>query len=576
MHGNPGKRVSKSFRKSLHFKVKKSKIMEKIIIRISLTLYLSSLLIGSLLIGTLFTESRGSTRLTDISPIAGYISPRQHEIDVLEYRIAISLLTATKSIEGTTEIIIVRLSDTLTGIDLNFSSRLSISSFSINGFEASYNNRGSRLTFAVPQSDTFSVKVIYSGTPEKKGFGSFVFGKYNGYDIVHTMNEPEYASTWFPCNDRPDDKAFLKLSITNDSSMVSVANGILDTVYLSGGNRTYCYKTLYPISTYLTAFYSAQYSVLSDNYTASDGSLMPLEYYVLPGYEEKAKIDFATQPKIIGVLSELFGEYPFIREKYGIAQFLWMSGAMEHQTITGVAVPMVTGTNRFEDVLVHELAHHWWGNSVGPASWKDIWLNEGFATYSEALYYEKVRGEDAYQRIMQESFDLYESDRLYNPENGLFSQLVYHKGAWVLAMLRYEVGDSLFFRLLKEYYLNFQYSNASTQQFQQLAEKITGKNLHKFFDQWVYSGVGIPELEFYVTEDKEGFLLQIEQVQKGYDQYTFSIPVLITDTKGIEHSYLVPVQEKVTKFQLSGVTSVESIELDPDSKLLISSIQKEL
>ena len=186
------------------------------------------------------------------------------------------------------------------------------------------------------------------------------------------------------------------MKITNDTSMISVSNGILIGEEINDSRKTYHWKTLYPISTYLIALYSSDYSTFGDQYISQDGKdTMLINYYVLPDKLEKAKIDFSEHVEILNFFANTFGEYPFIEEKYGVAEFLWSSGAMENQTSTGVASSLIGGKKLFLDFYVHELAHHWWGHAISPKSWKDIWLNEGFSSYSEALYFEHKGGDGA-------------------------------------------------------------------------------------------------------------------------------------------------------------------------------------
>jgi aminopeptidase N len=298
---------------------------------------------------------------------------------------------------------------------------------------------------------------------------------------------------------------------------------------------------------------------------------MKVEYYVLPDKLEKAKIDFSDHIKMLEVFSQMFGEYPFLKEKYGVAEFLWYAGAMEHQTITGVSSNMIGGKKFFEDTFVHELAHQWWGNAVGPKSWKDIWLNEGFSTYSEALYYEAVSGKEALQSTMLSKYSSNFSGSLAEPGPFLFTRTMYDKGSWVLHMLRWEVGDSSFFKTLKTYYESFKYSNASTNDFKNVCEEVSGKSLDQFFEQWVYSN-GQIELEYKtetIKSEKDYLVrIQLEQIQEDYEEFHFPLEVKIIFKDSTENSYRYEITSKDTLLEISTTEFPDGIELDPDRWLL--------
>ena len=330
---------------------------------------------------------------------ADYVSTNQYKIDVQHYYLQLDLYPKEKFLKGIAEVTGIILQPEIDRIDLNFYDNLTIKELTLNNLTARFENKGTRLAVFLDGSrvDTFTLKIIYEGTPKRAGLSAFVFGEINGRSAVYNLSEPSYASAWFPCNDIPSDKAMLDIKITNDSSQTSVSNGILVSKELNQDRMTYHWKTYYPISTYLISLYSSKYSEFGDKYISAVGDTMPIQYYAFPNHLEEAKIDFKDTPKMIEFFAKTFGEYPFLKEKYGIAEFLWQMGAMEHQTITGIGSNFVSGKNYFEDVYVHELAHHWWGNAVGPATWKDIWLNEGFATYSEALYAESKSGKEALQ-----------------------------------------------------------------------------------------------------------------------------------------------------------------------------------
>lgn len=506
---------------------------------------------------------------------SSYISDNQYKIDILHYDLKIELQPEIKLLIGHAELKGIILDNQLKQIDLNFYDNMKINSIYLNGKKVDYKNNKTRLSIFNKNSikDTFIVSIDYEGTPKKLGLSSFVFGRINGKYLTYSLNEPEYASTWFPCNDIPSDKAMLDISIKSDSSKVSVSNGILVNKSTEGYKRTYHWKTLYPISTYLICLYSSDFAEFNDTYISVSSDTMPLNYYVLPERLESAKKDWLPHKDYIKVFEQLFGDYPFIKEKYGVAEFLWQMGAMEHQTITGIGTNFVDGEGYNYDIYVHELAHQWWGDAVGPATWADIWLNEGFATYSEALFEERVNGKHALKEKMIEQFYDNSDGTLYSPGEDLFSSKVYNKGAWVLHMLRWEIGDTNFFSLLKKYYQAFKYKNASTEDFKNLAENISGKNLDKFFKQWVYQGEGILKLDYWWKAKKtsDGYLLDItvEQVQKEYPLYQFPLEIKIMyQQDALSFTKKFEINSKVFSTQIKLNKYPNDIIIDPHKWLL--------
>jgi aminopeptidase N len=365
------------------------------------------------------------------------VSALQMQVDILHYNFKIQLNSEEKSINCESEITALSINPDLNEIELNLYDNLEVTNVLMDGRKVEFFRRKNRIFIKSYKNltDTFKIFIKYNGKPQRAGFDGFVFGEVNGTTLIYNISEPTYAATWFVCDDDPADKALLDIEITNDSQFVSVSNGKLESIKNYDGQKIYHYKTIYPISTYLIAVYSAPYLNYHDDYAGLDGKdSMKIEYYVLPEHLKKSKVDFAKHTEMIKVFSELFGEYPFIKEKYGVAEFLWNFGAMENQTNTGIGYNFLSGNDFFKDTYVHELAHHWWGNSVSPKSWDDIWLNEGFATYCEALYAEAKYGKSALISKMMSKFSKHFSGTLYAPKN-LFGSTVYDKGAWILHML---------------------------------------------------------------------------------------------------------------------------------------------
>ena len=386
-----------------------------------------------------------------------YYSLNQYKIDVKNYSIVLDLDLSDKSIKGKTEIVLTKPQD-LNEIDLNFYDNMNITRLVLNGEEHAYTHEGTRLSFEIGNSDSkeISVEIEYNGTPKNMYFGSFNFMERNGKPVVFTINEPIFASTWFPCNDIPNDKAAFEISIRADSGLTVASIGKLIEEIFEGDKKITTWKTEYPTSTYLMSFYLADYNVISSKFEHGETNI-DLLYYVFDDHIEDATYDFSGHNEYLKFFIDSFGDYAFNNEKYGVAEFLWSSGAIENQTITGVGSNFITGTKFYENLFIHELAHHWWGNAVGPESWKDVWLNEGFATYSEVLFKEHKNGEQALIEEMDSKFGYYEKIKLYNPGEDLFNRGIYDKGAWVLHMLRKEVGEKNFWEILRNYYSLYKY-----------------------------------------------------------------------------------------------------------------------
>jgi aminopeptidase N len=503
------------------------------------------------------------------------------DLDILHYDLKFDLYPDESLLKGDATITGILLNKSSDEITLNFYDNLKIATLRLNNHEAEYSNKNNLLHIKYSGGlDTFNVEIIYEGTPKHVGLSGFVFGEINKSSVVFNLSEPDFASSWFPCHDVPSDKALLDIYITNDSTKVSVSNGILEDTLTNNGRKTYHWKTIYPIATYLVCIYSADYVSFTDKYISqSKKDTLPIQYYVFSNQLKNAKIDFEDHPKMIDFFAKTFGEYPFIKEKYGVAEFLWQMGAMEHQTITGIGSNFVSGKKFFNDIYVHELSHNWWGDAVTPSTFKDIWLNEGFATYSEALYAEHKSGAKALQSFMLDKALSNIKGKLYNPQDNLFGATEYDKGAWVLHMLRKETGDSLFFKILKTYYETYKYKNASTEDFKNICQSVTGKDWNKFFDQWVYEGEGKIELEYsWNTETSIHAIklrINISQVQTLYNNYNFplDIKILLDNGTHIYKTIFIDSRQKDILIQLKVLP--RDIELDPSHWLLATFSNKQ-
>jgi hypothetical protein len=423
------------------------------------------------------------------------------------------------------------------------------------------------------QGEVFQLRVDYQGVPVSRGFGSIEFTtRSSGAIIVATLSQPYYAYTWWPAKDENTDKATLTFSLIVPDTMIAVANGMLQGVDTLSGNRLrYRYQHNYPIAPYLVAFAATNYNHWSQTFTYGEHT-MPVDFYIYPESDTTANRQaWERCLPMLRVFSDIFGLYPFINERYGIYQFQF-SGGMEHQTMTGQG-------GFWESVTAHELGHQWWGDMVTCATWNDIWLNEGFATYSEALWEERKPGSSGFPALRTAMLNRRPSSldgSVYRYDtssiNAIFSSnFAYRKGAWVLHQLRWVLGDARFFDLLARYRQRFAYSHATTEDFVAVAEEVWGGSMRWFFDPWVY-GIGAPTYNWGWTtttvNGKPYLLLSLRQTQpSNYGLYT--MPIGLRLTMGSQTQDLRIWNSAQTQYYVIPTPSpVSNLAFDPDDWIL--------
>ncbi|MDI6802305.1 MAG: M1 family metallopeptidase [Bacteroidota bacterium] len=395
-----------------------------------------------------------------------------------------------------------------------------------------------------------------------------------------SSSQPFFARKWFPCKDDPSDKATAILNITVPDTLTVASNGVLKNIFQNiDRTKTFRWGTNYPIATYLISFAVGNYILVEDNYTSINGNILPITYYVFPEYLENSKADFRNTKKMLKFMEEKFGEYPFVNEKYGIA-LVPGELMMENQTISNIKEDLITGTGEVEQFLIHELAHQWFGNMITPKSWHHIWLNEGFATYMQALYYEYYLGKKWYHHIINNFMEaeqgifagslVAESDTSFAD---MFAQRVYIKGAIVLHMLRNVVGDSSFFNILKNYSTNpkYKYSSVTTEDFVKECENIYGQNLDWFFKQWVYANVDSldrPTLSYRWNSIKteDGYKISLTVNQPSAHLYLFKLPMEVKVSSASDTSlFNIIIDKDSHTYYFDLKTQTLNVELDPNN-----------
>lgn len=418
-----------------------------------------------------------------------------------------------------------------------------------------------------------SITVFYRGEPQETGFGSFVKSSHNGIPIIWTLSEPYGALEWWPCKQSLIDKIdSVDIIVTTPETYRTASNGILISESVSGNNRTMHWKHRYPIATYLIAIAVTNYVDYTEVANLSSGGTFPVVNFVYPESLENARQNTYRTIEIMDLFNALFGDYPFASEKYGHAQFGW-GGGMEHQTMSFM------GSFGFE-LVAHELAHQWFGNYVTLASWKDIWLNEGFASYATGLAYEHLLDGYWWPRwkrinldriVSQPGGSVYVDDttsvtRIFN------GRLSYSKGAYLLHMLRWKLGDERFYTAIRNYLSDpdIAFGFASHRQVEAHFEAVAGKSLRNFFDQWYY-GQGFPVYSAIFSNSDGLVNLRLSQTTSHPSVTFFDIPVPIRaygENAADSLDFRLELEYSGQLFDLQVPFSVKSIAIDPDLWLI--------
>jgi aminopeptidase N len=494
--------------------------------------------------------------------------------DVQHYSFNWKFDTASRSVAGRARVRARSTIPSLTVMRLDLANTMSVGQVIHNLLPAAFSHAGGSLDITLDRSyslgQEFEVEVEYGGTPAQ----NLTFDSHGGQPVIYSLDEPVGARQWFPCRDIPEDKATADITITVPGDMTAVSNGLLtETVLNADGTRSTTWEETYPISTYLISVAATNYSLLEETYASASGT-MPVVHYVYPELLDLAREDFNRTVSMIAFFSRVFGEYPFLREKYGHA-LIPGGTAMEHQTCTSYPSRCVLGTHQYDWLIAHELAHSWWGDWVTCADWRDIWLNEGFATYSDALWHEDVGGREGLKARMRQFRETYlthaQPDHpIYDPPEGhLFCRVEYQKAAWVLHMLRFVAGEEAFWSILNEYRRRFGGGSAATEDFIRVAEEVSGRDLGWFFSQWIY-GAGLPSYEFGWGRLTGGRMVRVavNQVQTEYPLFDMPVDIDLVFADGTTRRESVRVGQARQTFDFSVDREVSNVLFDPDDWIL--------
>jgi len=417
-----------------------------------------------------------------------------HSYDVLHYLIVLDLPMDSRYLEGAVTISVRSNEDNLTMVDLHLLG-LGVDSIKVDGVTATYNHIEETLYVNLPQpyyqGDSFDIMVGYSGTAS--GIIGYLFSQYPK-PISYTLGCSFSTRRWMPCYNRLWDKADngVEFYITVPDTFTVCATGEYLGMVVSQGQATYHWKHSYPIAPYLIHFASSVYTTYSDWYHPSPTDSIEIKYYFWPQDTLYAYTAFSLTTDMMYFYDSLYGDYPF--ERYGMdVIYDFFYGGMEHQTLSSIDRSWITSAYYYG--IAHEMSHMWWGDMVTCFGWQNVWLNEGFATYSDALYLERREGHGAFvNEMIFRRNDYFDGEAvnphpIYDPpDNSIFEwSHCYCKGSWVLHMIRYLCGhDTTWLNLLATYRDSFAYKNASTDDLNRIMNQVLNGDYDWFFDEWVY------------------------------------------------------------------------------------------
>ncbi|MDA4112971.1 MAG: M1 family aminopeptidase [Thaumarchaeota archaeon] len=521
-----------------------------------------------------------------------YLPDREYQTEHI--RVELKVDPEEKTIEGSCSLTIAPLVDDLAAFHLD-ASEMHVKEVRVDGAEARFDHDGRRLTVragAPLSSGSHMVTVEYSASPTHGVFFVHPDDKYPNKPVqVWTQCESEGARFWFPCHDHPNDKSTSEMVITVPEGYSVISNGRLLSREAADGWTTYHWHEGAPHSTYLNSFVVGKFVEVDDT-----SGKVPLQYYVPEGKQKDTMRYFGQTPEMMRVFEEITGiEYPY--EKYAqVAVHDFIYGGMENISATTLV------DNRFPDerteadysarysrpdrdhieLVSHELVHMWFGDLVTLRHWSHAWLNEGFATYMEAVYHERKYGLDEFRQNMhfkaQAHFEedegryrraIVENDYVYADD--IFDTCTYEKAAWMIHQLRGILGDEPFFRGTREYLKRFAYKNAETNDYRRVMEEVSGVSLERYFEQSFFRG-GHPEFEVDYSWDDRGKIaaVSVRQVQQT-DELTplFELPVDVVfyTARGrlVKH---VRVKDASESYQFELDSEPEIVEFDPEGWLL--------
>ena len=511
--------------------------------------------------------------------------PKNPNIDILNYKFEIHLNDTSDIIYGSADIALnIKDSEDRVRLDLISQGKdgkgMEVKKVTFNGSEVSYSHDNDVLlieTGVLEYSSRDIINVVYSGMPIT---GLIIGPNMHGDRTFFSDNWPNKARNWLPLVDHPYDKSTAEFVVIAPNHYQVISNGLLvEETNLNKELKKTHWKQSVPISCWLYALGVAEFAVDYVDYFEGKS----IQTWVYKQDRDNGFYDFKIPTKHT---MEFFSDYigPFAYEKLANVQSNSVKGGMESATAIFYSDVSVTGDRsvRWRNVVIHEVAHQWFGNCVTEYDWDDVWLSEGFATYFTLMFREHAYGRDDFVNGLNDAkrlvYNHYKTDKessivhnnLKDMKDVLTYSLQYQKGAWVLHMLRNYIGEDNFRKGIRNYYKKYYNSTTTTNQFKTEMEVVSGMNLDTFFDQWLYKGGNMVLDGNWKFDEKKGRIeVNLNQVQN--DGYLFEMPVelgISYNDKNLEKIQTVKLEKEKGRFYIASDSKPISIKIDPNTKLL--------
>lgn len=490
---------------------------------------------------------------------------RSDSIDILSYDISLSVRNlSSKTISGIVELKCISKKNGITKVNLDLL-KLTIASVTLNNINQTWSGNDSMVFISLSQTqntgDTFTLKISYSGQPKiDSKWGGFYFVSDYAFNLgVGFASDPHnFGRAWFPCFDNFTERSTYDLHVTTDSGYKAVCGGILKSSITNPDKSvTWNWSLGSPVPTYLVSVSVSKYEFVNSSYSGMKGNI-PIMLAARAVDTLNMKSSFIHLPDAIKAFEKCFGPYEFERIGYNIIPF--NGGAMEHACNISYPLFAVQGSTYYETLFAHELSHHWWGNLATCRTEADMWLNEGWASYSESIFLENLYGRESYLNDITGNhnnvlrFAQYK-DGDFRPVYGIphqytYGEHVYHKGKDIIHTLRSYMGDSAFFNACKSYLNQYKFKDASTADLIAVFKNFAGgADLTSFFDDWVYNKgfCDFRILNFSADKNNQATVRIIQELRSAPHYYT-NVPLTLT--------FFDSLWNKQTKnFVLSGADS---------------------